>query len=1008
MLTMLLDAAVRGRGSTALITGEPGSGKTRLMDELAALAGGCGARVLWGRCYEGDGAPAFWPWVQTLRAYVNSRPLDAVRDELGTRAPEIAALVPELLSLIPGLPPPPVSAAQERFRLFDAVTSSLKAAAAATPILLLLDDLHWADTSSLLLLDFLAQELAGVPLLAVGAYRNVEPRRGDPLLATLGSLARRPHVARVVLSGLSVADVGNLIEAATGAPAPADVAATIAEETAGNPLYVTQMVRLLAAEGATGVLPAERPALPATLREVIGRRIAQLPNGCVAALNIAAVMGREFHLALVASASGLEHDAVLDALEVAESAGIIQRAARVSGHYRFSHALIRDALYEDLPTIRRARMHLRIAEVIEEQHGLHGAARVAELAAHYRLAVPITSNDKAVAYARRAGDAAAAVFAWEEAIIQWQTALDLTSPDDWSTRCELLLALGEARNHAGERERAKETFLEAADTARHLRRSGDGKAGRGARYLARAALAYGGPGVVLGALDQRQVNLLDEALAAVGSLRSGAAMPPSPPVAAPEPGWRALSARLLARLALALFWTPRRQDSLTFSQDAVAAARESADPSALIAALHVRRYVLWSPEHLAERSGFAGEMVELAEALGDAELTLQGLRWRVVDGLETGDIAAVDTAIERYEQLAVELRHPYYRWYASLFRATRAISSGRFGEGERLAREALAFGQRAGDSDAAMFFTMQILPARVQQGRLAELAEPLRELVARYPTMLAYRSRIPVLCAELGLDEEARQSFDAIASDTADPAAGEFARVARDGNWLITMVNLARACLSLGDRGRAARLYELMEPYAGRNAVTGAGIAILGPTSHWLGSLAALLGRAEEAAAHFEAALAMAARMEAIPQLALTRHAYAVLLLSAGSGARDVEVHALALLDSALATAREIGMAPLEQEILQAMAGRPSAGSEPPRRATARFPDGLSAREVEVLRLVAAGHSNRQIAGALVLAVITVQNHVANIYRKTRIHTRAQAGAYALRHGLIDPDQAAH
>ncbi|MHB8574520.1 MAG: helix-turn-helix transcriptional regulator [Dehalococcoidia bacterium] len=713
---------------------------------------------------------------------------------------------------------------------------------------------------------------------------------------------------------------------------------------------------------------------------------------------MAAVVGHEFHLPTVALAGGMEHGAVLDELEEAESTGIIVQTPGTSGNYRFAHALIRETLYEELPTIRRARLHLRVAEAIEALYGLHPAAHVAELAAHYRLAIAVTPAGKAAAYARQAGDAAAAVFAWEEAISQWNMALDLAGPDDWPARCELLLAIGEAQNNVGEREKAKETLLKAAEAARRLHLAGAGLAPKGVRYLARAALGYGGPGVVLGALVQRQVSLLEEALAATRRLEPCADDASASAGHSSEPAWRGLSARLLARLALALFWTPRRQQSFSLSREAIAVARQTADPKALIAALHTRRYVLWSAEHLDERSGYADEIVELAEAAGEAELTLQGLRWRIVDHLELGDIAAVDAAIERYQQLAGELRHPYYQWYASLFRATRAFAMGQYAEGEHLAREALAFGYRAGDSDAEMFFTMQILPARTQQGRAAELKATLRDLTERYPAMLAYRSRLTVLYAELGQDAEARQAFDDIARGTADPIAGEFAAVPRDGNWLVTMANFARACVLLGDRVRAATLYELLRPFAGRNVVTGAAIASLGPTSYWLGGLAALLGQAEEAVAYFEAALEMATRMEATPQLALTQYAFAVLLLTAEARSSLAGARGVDLLECSLATAQALGMAPLEAQIRSAL-----AGSEPARQAGAtQFPDGLSARKAEVLRLVAAGRSNREIAETLVLSVVTVQNHIANIYRKADIHNRAEAATYALRHGLSE------
>jgi DNA-binding CsgD family transcriptional regulator len=991
VLTLLLGGATHGRGSVALVAGEPGIGKTRLLEELAAAAGESGAQLLWGRCYEGDGAPALWPWVQILRAFITGREPATMRHQLGERAPEIAALVPELATILPDLPTrASVTAAQERFRLFDAVAATLKVAADAAPLLLLIDDLHWADSSSLLLLDFLAQDLAGAQILVAGAYRDTALRRGAPLLGTLGGLSRHPRVARIALGGLSVEDVSRCIEAATGAAVPPALATAVAADTNGNPLYVMHMARLAAADRGGAGLPAVIASMPSTLREVIDRQLERLSAGCAAALEVAAVIGREFRLPVVAAAGSLDRDAVFDALEEAETAGIIEQAATTPGHFRFTHAVIREALYEELPAACGARRHWGGSGAGGAPSAARSVAQIVELAAHYRLAVPVTSPDKAAAYARQAGDASAAVFAWEDAIGHWRTAIELADASDPSSRCDLLLAIGEAQNHLGEREQARETFLLTAEAARSLRR---GDKVSNAAYLARVALGFGGPGVVLGKLDERQVGLLQEALAALGGLgQAGGTDAPNRPD---------LRARLLARLAMALFWTPRRGESVALSEQAVAAARHSDEPRALIAALHVRRYVLWSPEHLEERAGFASEMVEQAEALGDAELTLQGLRWRIVDSWEQGDIAAVDAATARYEQLALEIRHPYYRWYASLFRATRACATGQFAEGERLAAEALAFGKRSGDPDAEMFLTMQLLPVRAQQGRIAEQAQTLRSLAERYPTMLAYRSRIPILCADLSQVPEAREAFEAFARDTVDAEAGDFARVPRDGNWLVTMVNITRACLVLGDRGRAAALYALLEPFAGRNVVTGAAIASIGPTNHWLGELAALLGRQHEAAAHFQAALAMAESMGAVPQVAVTQHAYARLLRTGATGVTAAEQRAAALRAQALATARELGMVLLEQEILRDPVARAATEAGPAQRVPGdRFPDGLSAREVEVLRLVTAGHSNREIASELMLSILTVQNHIASVYRKTGIRNRAEAATYTLQHGL--------
>ena len=249
-VTARLDEATAGVGGLVLVTGEPGIGKTRLLEELATLARARGMRTLWGRCYEGEGAPAFWLWVEVLRAWLRGRDAEALRAELGPEAADIAQLVPVVRALLPDLPEPPeLEPTQARFRLFDAITTFLTRAAVARPLLLLLDDLHWADAPSLLLLEFLARDLADSHILLVGAYRDVEVHRGTPLARTLGEIARRPHVTRLTLAGLGAPEVARVVAESTGRPPPADLVTALVGETEGNPLYVTELVRLLAAQG---------------------------------------------------------------------------------------------------------------------------------------------------------------------------------------------------------------------------------------------------------------------------------------------------------------------------------------------------------------------------------------------------------------------------------------------------------------------------------------------------------------------------------------------------------------------------------------------------------------------------------------------------------------------------------------------------------------------------------------------------------------------------------------
>jgi DNA-binding CsgD family transcriptional regulator/tetratricopeptide (TPR) repeat protein len=1004
--------ALAGRGRIALVAGEPGIGKTRLAEELAAAAERQGAQAIWGRCYEGQGAPAFWPWVQILRAAVRGRDPETLRAELGPGAAHLAALVPGLPASPPALPSH-FESAEDRFRLFDSVTTFLAAAADRQPLLLLLDDLHWADVPTLLLLEFFARELRGARLLVLGSFRDVEVHADDPLARTLGRLARLADVARLTLSGLAVAEVGRLIVGLTGAPARPDVVAAVHRETEGNPFFVAELVRLLARERQLDAVPARPLPLPPNVRDVIGLRLARLSDACRRALTLAAVIGLEFDASTLAEVGSEAGDRLLVALGEADAAQLVTPAPAALGRYRFGHALVRETLYEGLPRVQRMALHRRVGAALERRWS-DDPDRLAELAYHFLQAAPAGPVEKAVSYAGRAAERATRQHAHESAAALYELALQalaLRPRGEEPRRCELLIALGEARTRSGDVTAGQRAFVEAAEAARRLA-SGGGPADRGAILLARAALGFGGTGVALGSPDPRQVPLLEEALAALGHSERDRHTPLG------SIDGNALRARLLARLALAQYWTRQRERSWPLSLDALAVARRSGDLRAIVHALRVRRYVIGGPEHLAERSALTAEVLQLAEALGDAELTLLGLRGRVVDSLELGDPAALDAAIARYAELAEQLRQPYYRWYATLLRAMRALVAGHFADGERLAEEARKLGALAGDPDAEMFYALQVLDVWAERGRLDDLVAAMKGLVERYPVILSLRCRLAALQAELGRDDEARQELERLASP--DPSYGSrgaaFSQLPDDVNWLPCIVFLARACVRLADGARAAVLYDLLRPYAGRNVVTGTGIASLGPTDRWLGELAAALGRWEVAARHFDDALDLATRMGARPQVAAIQHAHAAMQcqkVAAGRGETGDVARARELLTRAGAAARELGMdrlAGCDERLTTQLAALPGApgfrptdvlGTAAP--AGQHSAEGLSGREIEVLRLIAAGHTNREIAAELVVSVKTVMHHSVSIYRKLRVRGRAEATAYAVGHGLADP-----
>src|SRR5262245_2078674 len=589
-----LEDAIGGRGRLFLVAGEPGIGKTWLVEHLATHAAGQGARVLWGRCWEGGGAPPFWPWGQVIAALAEGLGERTLAAWLGAGTDQVAQLVPGLgerlgMTTTPAVGPPASDAA--RFGLFEAVTGLFRRAASVQPLLLVLDDLHAADEPSLLLLQFLARDLRGARLLVVGTYRAVETERSARIGEAVGELVREGQL--LSLRGLDRAAVHALIEMLCGVvPSQAQVTAVHAT-TEGNPLFVRETVRLLATQGHLGRAGRGVP-IPGTIRAVIRRRLAPLSAAAVQVLSAAAVVGREFDLALVGPACELPAERVLDGLSEAVALGLADAPGPV-GAYRFSHSLIREVLYEQLPIPARLQLHRRIGEAIEDVYGTGPGAHVTELARHFAEVAAAGQAAKALTYARHAGERAMGMYAYEEAAAEYQRALRalrFAGPDE-PLRCELLLRLGEAQARASNYHQAEESCLRAAEIARRL---------QAPEQLARAALGLGERQVEGGLVNRQLVALLQQALDGLG-----------PEDSTPR-------ARLLARLSLELIFSDEPDRTESLSLEAVTMARRLADPAALRTALPTRWMAVWGPDGLEERSAIGDEMLQVARATGDREL----------------------------------------------------------------------------------------------------------------------------------------------------------------------------------------------------------------------------------------------------------------------------------------------------------------------------------------------------------------------------------------------------
>jgi eukaryotic-like serine/threonine-protein kinase len=836
-----------------LLSGEPGIGKTRLMQEAAREAGERGWRVAAGRCWEEGGAPAYWPWIQAVRA-------------LGGDVERFAAAA--------GGSGDPET---ERFRLFDTAGQFLVDASRDRPLMIVLDDLHAADAPSLVLLRFVGEAIADAPILVVGSYREREVRLHERR-ESFAELIRT--AARISLQGLGVEDVEAYVASVTSRPASRSLAARLHALTGGNPFFLGEVVRLVAQDGldaeAADLDPMGR--LPDEVRTLLRRRMSDLPDETVGALRVAAVIGREFHLRVLERTSRLSVARLLDILAEAEDAGVISEDSAVPRRYVFVHELVRETLYDDLAPAERLELHRTIGAVLEELYRNDLDPHLSEIANHLALAAPVGDASAAIAYLVRAGERAASILAYEEAGVHYERALALLgAAEDGSreSRCELLLRLGDARWRAGDTRAASAGFDEAAELARRL---GDGE------MLARAALGYvvGLGGFLLFARFEAGatgVGLLEEALAAL------------PPEDSP------LRARLLARLAVEMYSSNEVERRLAVSSEAIEMSRRLGDSEALVTALHARHWALGAPEMVHERLEKTEEMLAVAAELGNQELAFLAHNARFHCFLELCDGPGVDAEIAAMTDSAERIQQPFYRWHAVGLQVIRATLDGRFDDAERLAREALRIARlRHSEYAAYVYEYAEMAAIRWAQGRLDEYWPEIADHGERFLWIPRWRDALAA--AERG-------DHSTAAAEIARHSGSGFTDIPRDGFWLLRLCSLAQACVLVGDDRGAQRLYELLLPFADRNAVS-LSQQPLGPVALRLAMLAAMLERWEEAEAHFETALDRCGLLGARAIRARVLLEYARVLL-ARSRAGDAE-RAGALLDDARRLAEDLGL----------------------------------------------------------------------------------------------------
>jgi predicted ATPase len=841
LLEAALADALDGQGRIVLISGSPGIGKSRLAHEFCVRARARGVEAHAGRCMEAEGAPALFPWLAVLRGYAQHHERREVEAMMGRGAADIAQAVPEFAEWLDGVPTPPrIDGVQARFRFFDSVVAFFRRAAQPSGLVLVFDDLQRADAQTLHLLIFLAKQLQGSRILLVGTLRAVDTTSEQPEL--LAQLMREDPTRCIELSGLTRDDVARYAQIAVGATPPESAVDALYRQTAGNPLFCAQMLRGLRIDASEDRAPdwggLDRVSQSLGLRAAIERHLEVLTSDCRALLRTASIQGREFDVDLIEPCQS--QDVLAEALR----AGIVREHGAEPGQYAFTHVLIRDALYDELSLDQRARLHAGVGAALEARYASTLERHLARISYHFLQAAPGHDAGKALEFAQHAGRFAMKHLAFEEAALHFHNALRLLQPGApaGEQRFELLIARGEALRHARDAAGCRATLLEAAALARAL--DSTNAIARVASELARHWET--------GRLDAERVGLLREALARL-----------------PQADRR--RPLLEAQLARALLFSGDLAERTRVALAALASASHSDDPAIAAETLQFCHEALLEPQHLAERRAISDDMMRLAQQHGEEEWMLQACVAQVQDYLTLGDMKAVDASIATAEALAAKTRQPLFRWYCIAVRATRAVLAGDFVLAERLANEALRFGEHIGEEAAYHVYCCHASLIWSWQGRLTQLEPLLRDISLRYPALASWRAMLATVEVRQGRVDHARALL-------AELVADDLRKVRAEPFVLAAFAPVTNLCALVGDARQARPLYEALLPYANQHGIVSVGMSHHGPMARYLGMLALLLPDRELAVQHFEHALRMAEEISSPPFIGAISHQLGVVL----------------------------------------------------------------------------------------------------------------------------------
>lgn len=986
-----LDRASAGQGSVWLIVGEPGVGKSRLVSHLARLARRRGFRVATGRCLEQQGAPVLWPWKQVLTGALAGYDhrervslLEPAAADLVSLLPHDMRLLPRDRRLLPGsgelgfqtqdLPPQQDRSSSGAFRLMEGLSGTLRRVAEQQATVVLLEDVHWADPSSLAALQFVSDFVEDAPLMILASFCPQATGSGpkaDRLAVFLGKLLRAPSTTLLPLSGLDESAVQTLASHYVGTELAAATGSRIYRETDGNAFLVTELLRC------GGPLtnpydPAGRLHVPAAVSAVVETRFRNLSPTSVALLSMASVVGREFDHLLIANSGGLELEEVQSGLREAAALGLVEMVP--PGVCRFTHGLLQQAIYQRLPWREQVDLHLRVAEALTPR--VEGARTdwLPALAHHLAMAArghPRLVGD-AVATGLRVAEQAWAELARDDAVEALERTLRLVeslsagstgsvgqtgSPD---LRPTVLLALGEAQHRAGLAASAMATFSAAAEDWQ-----GD------VEVLARASIGFEDACLASGR-DRRSsgdpaVEMLEEALAALSPSQDG------------------LRGRVEAHLARARWFSGDEHGARRLIDELVRRPADPADGETQLAVCLARRIIASPPDDAEERLAIAAQVAALASREGRYEIALDAVRTRVLTMVELGRLDDADDEIELFVRRLERWREPLFSPFGPIFRAMRALQRGRFQDAAAHLEHSSHLAQRTQSAIAGQLITMQryALARWTAPETVHGFIPAFESFIGRTGSGTSWGYALLLLLGELGRWEEVTARLD---------------RSDRNGNskwidtlpvhefWSFSMGLLAPVLAVVGSAEEQAAAYRALLPR--RSLLVGNVAPIIGSVEGRLGLLAEALGDCDTALGHLAAAARRADSLGTLPWLVEALDAQARVYRRRGMPGDDRA--AVALHQRAARVARSICM-------VRATAAEPAwlgPGSGSVSVAA------LSVREREVLALLAAGRSNREIAGELFISYRTVKTHVSHILEKLGARDRTSAALLGQRAGL--------